>query len=252
MGRLRDEIADLGRDFDQMAQQLQSLVGAQRRLLHDASHELRSPLARLQAAVGLARQQPEHLDEWLNRIEREGTRLDTLVGELLTLSRLEAGIGAQPNDYVDLNDLVGEIADDAKFEAAASGRQVAFSGSGEVIVKARAELLRRAVENVVRNAVKYAPAGTSVNVELGAPDRSRRARLAVSDRGPGIPEGDLSNVFEPFFRGGGADSRAGYGLGLAIARRAVEAHGGSIRAINRDGGGLRVEIELPTDALAAA
>jgi two-component system OmpR family sensor kinase len=251
MGRRRDEIADLGRDFDHMAQQLQSLVGAQRRLLHDVSHELRSPLARLQAAVGLARQQPEHLDDWLTRIEREGARLDSLVGEVLTLSRLEAGLGTQSTDYVDLHDLVGEIADDAGFEAAASGRRVAFTGCGEVIVRARAELLRRAVENVIRNAVKYAPAGSAVDVQLDAPDQSPRARLVVSDRGPGIPDGDLAAVFEPFFRGAGADSRSGYGLGLAIARRAVEAHGGSIRAINREGGGLEVEIELPTGVLAA-
>jgi len=257
MGRRRDEIADLGRDFDHMAQQLQSLVAAQRRLLHDVSHELRSPIARLQAAVGLARQQPEHLDEWLTRIEREGTRLDALVGELLTLSRLEAGIGAQRDDYVDLHDLVGEIADDAQFEAAASGGRVSFTGAGEVIVRARAELLRRAVENVIRNAVKYAPAGSAVDVELAVPDHSRRARLAVSDRGPGIPDGDLAAVFEPFFRSAAtelhsAESRSGYGLGLAIARRAVEAHGGSIRAVNREGGGLRVEIELPIAPLAAA
>ena len=252
MGRRRDEIADLGRDFDHMAQQLQSLVGAQRRLLHDVSHELRSPIARLEAAVGLARQQPEHLDDWLARIEREGARLDALVGELLTLSRLESGIGVQADDYVDLHDLVGEIADDAQFEAAASGRRVAFTSAGEIIVRARAELLRRAVENVIRNAVKYAPAGTVVDVELAAPDHSRRARLTVSDRGPGIPDSDLGAVFEPFFRGAGTDSRSGYGLGLAIARRAVEAHGGSIRAVNREGGGLRVAIELPADGLAPA
>ncbi len=251
MGRRRDEIADLGRDFDHMAQQLQNLVGAQRRLLHDVSHELRSPLARLQAAVGLARQQPDKLEDWLTRIEREGARLDTLVGELLTLSRLEAGIGAQANDYVDLHGLVSEVSDDAQFEAAASGRRVAFTGSGELIVRARTELLRRAVENVIRNAVQHAPAGTAVDVELDQPAQSRCARLVVSDRGPGIPDSDLAAVFEPFFRGAGADSRSGYGLGLAIARRAVEAHGGSIRAVNREGGGLRVEIELPAGALGA-
>lgn len=245
MGGRRDEIADLGQDFDHMAQQLQNLVGAQRRLLHDVSHELRSPVARLQAAVGLARQQPEKLDEWLSRMEREAARLDALVGELLTLSRLEAGIGAPADDYVDLHELIQEIVGDAGFETAESGHRVSFAGANEIVIRARTELLRRAIENVVLNAVKYAPAGTPIDVALERSAPPGFARISVSDRGPGIPEGDLAAVFEPFFRGAGANSRAGYGLGLAIARRAVEAHGGSIRAFNRDGGGLRVEIGLP-------
>ena len=245
MGRRRDEIADLGRDFDRMAQQLQILVGSQRRLLHDVSHELRSPLARLQAAIGLARQQPQKLDASLDRIERESGRLDELVGELLTLSRLEAGMSGAADEEVDLVELVASIADDARFEAEASGRQVQFSGEGAAIVKVRAELLHRAFENVIRNAVKYTRENTTVEVKIerrAAPDR---LIVTVADRGPGIPESDLQAVFEPFFRGETGVATAGFGLGLAIARRAIEAHGGSVRALNRPGGGLRVEIALP-------
>ena len=246
MGLRRDEIADLGRDFDRMAGQLQILVGSQRRLLHDVSHELRSPLARLQAAVGLARQQPEKLEVSLDRIEREAGRLDELVGELLTLSRLEAGMSGAAEEEVDLVELVASIADDARFEAEAHGRRVLFSGAGEVLVKVRAELLHRAFENVIRNAVKYTREGTAVEVRVERRTPPDGLIVTVDDRGPGVPESDLPAIFEPFFRGGAGVKAAGFGLGLAIAQRAIEAHGGSIRALNRPDGGLRVEIVLLT------
>ena len=249
MGQRRDEIADLGRDFDRMTQQLQILVGSQRRLLHDVSHELRSPLARLQAASGLARQQPEKLDASLDRIEREAGRLDELVGELLTLSRLEAGVSGTPTEEVDLVGLVRDVADDARFEAEASGRQVRFSGEGEFVVKARAELLHRAFENVIRNAVKFTREGTVVEVVVAIPAARDRMTVTVADGGPGVPESDLQTVFDPFFRSGTDAKTAGFGLGLAIARRAIEMHGGTIRAMNRDGGGLCVEVVLPTSTL---
>lgn len=245
MGRRRDEIADLGRDFDRMAGQLQILLGSQQRLLHDVSHELRSPLARLQAAIGLARQQPEKLEASLDRIERESGRLDELVGELLTLSRLEAGTSGAADEEIDLVELVQGIADDARFEAEANGRQVEFAGAGEAIVKVRAELLHRAFENVIRNAVKYTREGTTVEVRVERQPTPDRLIVTVNDRGPGVPESDLSAVFEPFFRSGSGVKTAGFGLGLAIARRAIEAHGGNIRALNRPEGGLRVEIVLP-------
>ena len=245
MGRRRDEIADLGRDFDRMAGQLQILVGSQQRLLHDVSHELRSPLARLQAAIGLARQQPEKLEASLDRIERESGRLDELVGELLTLSRLEAGTSGAADEDIDLVELVAGIVDDARFEAEATGRQVRFSGESEAIVRIRAELLHRAFENVIRNAVKYTREGTAVEVQVERRFAPDRLIVTVDDWGPGAPDSDLQAVFEPFFRAGAGVKTAGFGLGLAIARRAVEAHGGSIRALNRPDGGLRVEIVLP-------
>lgn len=246
MARWGDEITDLGRDFDHMAQQLQILLGSQRRLLHDVSHEIRSPLARLHAAIGLARQQPEKLDASLDRIERESGRLNELVGELLTLSRLEAGMSGAADEEVDVVDLVAGIAADAHFEAEATGRQVRFCGEGEFVVKACAELLHRAFENVIRNAVKYTCEGTAVQVQIERRGILNTLIVTISDQGPGVPETDLQTVFEPFFRGGTDTKTAGFGLGLAIARRAIEMYGGTIRAMNRDRGGLCVEVVLPT------
>lgn len=249
MGRRADEIADLGRDFDQMAQRLQQLVASQRRLLHDVSHELRSPLARLQAALGLARQDPERTASMLERIEREANRLDGLVGELLALARLEAGNALPPLERVDLIELVESIVDDARFEARASGRDVSFAGADPVMATARAELLHRAFENVIRNAVKYTREGTAVEVRVGLPGAPASEGapfvLSVADRGPGVPDAELEAIFEPFHRARNGAGERGFGLGLAIARRSIEAHGGRIAARNRDGGGLVVEIELP-------
>jgi two-component system OmpR family sensor kinase len=243
IGSRRDEIADLGRDFDRMAQHLQSVVAAQRRLLHDVSHELRSPLARLQAAVGLARQDPAKMEATLERIERETNRLDAMVGEILTLARLESRTTSAAKEPVDFAHLVASIAEDARFEAEASGRRVSADISGDARVSGDPALLHRAVENVVRNAIKFTAPGTEVAISLAT--AGDRAVLTVSDRGPGVAPEELAKVFEPFYRAAGTADASGFGLGLAIAQRAVEAHGGAIRAANLGGGGLRVEIELP-------
>ncbi|HET7672279.1 MAG TPA: ATP-binding protein [Burkholderiales bacterium] len=241
IGGRRDEIADLGRDFDRMAGQLQSLIVAQRRLLHDVSHELRSPLARLQAAVGLARQDPARTEASLERIEREATRLDRMVGEILTLARLEAGHAGR-RENVDFADLVASIAEDARFEAEARGRRIELQIAGDVHLAGDPAMLHRAVENVVRNALRF---GTAVDISLRAQDG--KALLAVTDNGPGVPPEAIGRIFEPFYRGRPEDG-AGFGLGLAIAQRAVEAHRGNIRASNAGTQGLRVEIELPLAA----
>lgn len=243
MGARRDEIADLGGDFDRMAQQLQKLIGAQRRLLHDVSHELRSPLARLQAAIGLMRQDPSRLEASIERIERETGRVDELVGQLLTLARLEAGSRDLHEEPVDLMELAAAIADDAGFEAESLGRRLHFDGQGEARALVRVEQIQRAFDNVIRNALKFTPDGGDVEVQATTGEGG--FRLRVDDRGPGVAEADLEAIFEPFHRGGNGHASGGFGLGLAIARRAVEAHGGHIRAINRAGGGLRVEIFLP-------
>jgi two-component system OmpR family sensor kinase len=242
LGRHHGEMSELAQDFDSMATQLQQLIGAQRRLLHDVSHELRSPLARLEAAIGLARQQPDRCTEMLERIEQESGRVNVLVGELLTLARLEAGSGQIKRERVDLVELITAIADDAQFEAQAAGRDVVLRAGGEFVAEVGAELLYRAFENVIRNAVKYTAAGSVVEVDVGA--AADALTVQVADRGPGLPIGALEAVFEPFYRLD-ADNAGGFGLGLAIARRALESHGGRIVASPRSGGGLLVSISLP-------
>lgn len=239
-----DELSDLGRDFDRMSAQLRMLMDGQRRLLHDVSHELRSPLARLQAAIGLAHQQPDKAAASLERIERESVRMDKLVGELLTLSRLEASGALPAREDIAIMDMIEEIAGDARFEAEQCNRGIAISGCVVVNVRGAPDLLWRAIENVVRNAIKHSPEGGTVDIEVHA--NVERIEIRVSDRGPGVAQDDLGAIFEPFFRSNAAANNVdGHGLGLAIARRVVDAHGGSIAASNRDGGGLCVTIRLP-------
>lgn len=240
--RRNDELTDLGREFDRMASQLQSLMDGQRRLLHDVSHELRSPLARMQAATGLLRQQPDKTSACIERIERESVRMNLLVGELLTLSRLEAGVAESREERVALDELLADLVEDARFEAESSGRGICFQNGGSVSVMGQSELLRRALENVVRNALHHTPEGSSIQVFLQ--HEGKTALVMVDDEGSGVPEAALQTIFEPFFRAH-PSSGDGHGLGLAIARRIIEAHGGRISALNRPAGGLRVELRLP-------
>ena len=242
MGGRRDELADLGRDFDHMTERLGHLVEGQKRLLHDVSHEMRSPLARLQAAIGLARQQPEHFDETLARIEHEGERMDALVDELLTLSRLQAGVAGELED-VDMQELLEGIVEDARFEGSARQVSVELSVAELPTVRANPALLHRAIENVVRNALHHSPPGSTVRVTGRA--EGRRLRLSIVDQGPGVPAEALEKIFQPFYRGGGKTSGGGYGLGLAIAERVIAAVDGQIRAKIADAGGLVVDIDLP-------
>jgi len=242
MGGRRDEIADLGQDFDRMATQLQAQINAQRRLLHDVSHELRSPLARMQAAIGLGRKNPDSLETTFGRLELESRRLDTLVGELLTLSRLEAGANGHL-ERLDLMELLADIAADAQFEAQSNGRDVHFEGEDEAWSMVQATPIQRAFENVIRNAVKYTAEGTTVQVT--ARSEAGWLEVEVIDQGPGVPAADLPDIFEPFHRGGDSSSVQGFGLGLAIAQRAIKAHQGSIEAHNVSGGGLCMRIRLP-------
>src|SRR5579864_3119061 len=243
--RRHDEIGALGRDFDQMADRLAALVVSERQLLTDVSHELRSPLARLTVAVGLARQRVggEAAADF-DRIEKEVGRLDTLIGQSLTLARIESGVNAGPMEGCDLTSLVEEIAADGDFEARAFGRRVVLLAVDPCIVVGIADLLRSAVENVVRNAIRYTTPGDSVEVLLK--NEGTRARILVRDHGPGIPDAQLRDVFLPFRRVEAPNrSRSdGAGLGLAIADRVVRLHGGTITASNVAGGGLLVEIVL--------
>ena len=239
-----DELADLGRDFDRMSGQLRALMEHQRRLLHDVSHELRSPLARLQAAIGLAHQQPDKLKVSLERIERESVRMDVLVGELLTLARLETGSALPATEMIALAEMVAEIGADAAFEAAAGKIAVQVQASTTAQLRGAPDLLWRAIENVVRNAVKHSAPGGAVEITLD--ERAGQLLVQVADRGPGVDPADLDTIFQPFYRSHpNANNVDGHGLGLAIARRVIDAHGGSIGAANRAGGGLMVSITLP-------
>lgn len=243
-GKAGDELNDLGRDFDRMTARLRSLIDGQTRLLHDVSHELRSPLARLQAAIGLAHQQPEKWSASMERIERESVRMDKLVGELLTLARLEAGAIKASQEEISMADLLEQIADDAHYEAASQNRSVMQEGEADVQVLGQPDLLGRAIENVVRNAIKHSPEGGEVQLQTRALPEASQLVIRVLDRGPGVSPADLDTIFQPFFRSSNA-STEGHGLGLAIAQHVIEAHGGSIKASNRAGGGLCVEMILP-------
>ncbi|BCR04315.1 two-component sensor histidine kinase [Desulfuromonas versatilis] len=244
-----DEIAELARDFDRMAERIGDLVGSQQRLLRDISHELRSPLARLNVALGLARQKAgEAATLSLDRIEREAERLNELIGQLLTLTLLESGAERPAHDPVDLAELAGEVAADADFEARSRNRAVRLSAPAPLVVEGSRELLRRAIENVVRNAVRYTAEGTTVEITVAGRDGS--ALVEVRDQGPGVAEAALEKLFHPFYRAEDARDRqsGGTGIGLAITERAVRLHGGSVRAANVPGGGLRIEIRLPLAA----
>jgi two-component system sensor histidine kinase CpxA len=240
----RDEIGALARDFNQMAERLEASAAAQKRLLADISHELRSPLARINIALGLGRRaETEAIKPCLDRIESDAERLNELIGQLSTLSVLEGG--AKPTRTpVDLAALVRAITDDAAFEAASRGVKVTYSVSGEPVpVSGDAPLLRSAIENVVRNGVRHTARGTAVDVTLTF---ASPPSIAVRDHGPGVPPGELDAIFRPFHRVDTSRDRSlgGVGLGLAIAKSAIEAHGGAVTARNVDGGGLEVVMTL--------
>ncbi|HEY8461494.1 MAG TPA: ATP-binding protein [Blastocatellia bacterium] len=247
MGNRRDELADLGRDFDLMAERIESLVTAQHRLVSDISHELRSPLARLGVALELARQRAgDEAKGPLDRIEREADRLNELIEQLLTLSKLEIGNQSAPNRPVDLEPLVRQIASDADFEARDRNRAARVVASESCVAVGSEELLRRAIENVVRNAARYTAENTEVEISL-ARESTSQAVITVRDHGPGAPESSLADIFRPFYRVADARDRrtGGAGLGLAITERAVKLHGGTVSAYNAPAGGLIVEIKLP-------
>jgi two-component system sensor histidine kinase CpxA len=240
-----DELAELAGEFDRMASRIQALVTSQQQLLADISHELRSPLARLSLALDLARRRldaaaPEHA-----RIEREVQRLDELIERLLTLASLQ-GRHEHPRESIDLQELVRDVARDASFEARAANREVAVSAECAATVRGTRHLLRSAIENVVRNAVRHTAEHTTVAISLACDDAGRVA-VIVRDRGPGVPAEALDRLFDPFFRVDDARDRerGGVGLGLAIARQAMAAHGGTARAENDPAGGLVVRLELP-------
>ena len=249
LGGRRDEIADLARAFDHMAQRLQEIMSSQRRLVGDVSHELRSPLARLQVALGLARQRTEGRGAAeLDRIELEAERLSDLIGQLLSLAKLESGVTVVTCQPVDLAEMLEGVANDADFEARAHNRRVTLSSSEPAVIEGDARLLQSALDNIVRNALRYTADGTSVTLSLAREHAlADHWRITIRDHGPGVPEEMLPLLFEPFVRVGDARDRAsgGYGLGLAIAQRAIRLHAGEVSARNEPDGGLTVIVRLP-------
>ena len=245
-----DEIDALIHDFNHMAERLESLVGAQKLLLRDVSHELRSPLARLSVALELAREDSDpktaaHLD----RIERETERLNLLIGQLLSLSSMEALEKVENFEPLSLKRLIDRMIPDAEYEARQRQCSLTFHSECECRIAGNEELLYRAIENVVRNAIRYTESGSEVEILLkaGTVRGQRQAEIEVSDRGPGIPESQLNAIFRPFYRVDYARSpdTGGFGVGLAIADRAVRLHHGELSAMNRKGGGATIRITLP-------
>jgi two-component system sensor histidine kinase CpxA len=237
----KDEIGELGREFDAMAERIESLVSGEKRMLRDISHELRSPLARMQVALELAKNKTDGKDiAELDRIELETARLDDLIAEILALVRFDASENSIRFETVDLVDLLRTIADDARFE----GAEVVLETNGMENAKgiADAYMIHSALENIVRNALQYTTDKVEINLE-----RNSVYKISIRDFGPGVAEDQLDNLFEPFYRVEGSRYKktGGYGLGLAIARRAIEAHGGEISAHNAKGGGLLIVATIP-------
>lgn len=261
LGRRRDELTSLGTDFDRMAARLELLLKSQGRLLGDISHELRSPLARMTVALDLAEGDAVSVGEiesYLARIRRESELLNELIGQILTINRLEngfpSGSSGAPHRHraftsIDLVPLLEEIADDADFEAQGQNRGVRLTVEKPCHVLGDAPLLRSAIENVVRNAIRYTAENSTVEITLrgGRQNGCDAAHLIVRDHGPGVPEESLTDLFRPFYRVADARDRksGGTGLGLAIAHRAVVLHDGQITANNAPGGGLLIEFSLP-------
>jgi two-component system sensor histidine kinase CpxA len=251
--RRGDELAGLARDFDVMAERIESLVGAQKRLLGDISHELRSPLARLGVALELAREKSDgEIEGELNRIGLEAERLNDLIRQLLNLVRMEDRGERTTTELVDLEQLLREVVSDADFEARAHARSVRIIASVPCSLNGSRMALRSAIENIVRNAVRYTAPASQVEIALHC-DRDGKdggsAVVTVRDHGTGVPEESLGDLFRPFYRVDDSRERrtGGAGLGLAIAERAVRMHGGEMKASNADGGGLMVELRIPLE-----
>jgi two-component system OmpR family sensor kinase len=243
--RRRDELGALARDFDTMADHVRNLIASKEDLLRGMSHELRSPLARLRVAAGLARRPAADVGRQLDRIELEAERLDMLIGQMLQLSALRAVEPTLPRESIELTSLLSDIVEDARLEAGAADKRVEWQPGASLLLDGDHSLIRSAIENVIRNSVRFTPADSAVAVTVAREDA--RALIVIEDRGPGVPEAELDRIFEPFYRVAESRDRdsGGTGLGLAITARIVRLYGGNVRALNRLDGGLRVEVRLP-------
>jgi signal transduction histidine kinase len=243
----RDELGALGREFDSMADRLGSLIAARQRLLRDISHELRSPLARMEMAIGLARQDPGSTAAQLDRVERESERLDQLIGHILEYARLERDPSTLKFEDFDVAELARQIVHDAEFESQSPPDRLRVTSDDTLMMRGDPSVMHSAIDNVVRNALLHGDATQPIEVTLS--NEAEAVRIAVRDHGPGVREEDLPHLFEPFYRAGARDSNhvstEGTGIGLAITQRAAALHGGEVRAQNAEGGGLIVTIAVP-------
>ena len=241
----RDELAVLARDFDAMADQLRANRSAITQLLRDISHELRSPLARMRVALGLARQPAADLSRQLDRLEREIERLDSLISQVLKLAKLHGTDAPFTREAFDLDEVIEEVVRDATFEGAAKKCKINLRGRARMSVNGNRDLVRSAIENVLRNAVRYSP--QDAPVEVSVEHDSSGLVMSIRDRGPGVPPADLERIFEPFYRVAESRDRdsGGEGIGLAITAQVMKAHGGKATAADNPGGGLEVRLNLP-------
>jgi two-component system, OmpR family, sensor kinase len=239
-----DEFAELGAAFDLMALRLNSMIKSQSNMLHHVSHELRSPLARIQMAVGLVMQNPKKVQSSLQRVELEAVRMEKMIAELLEIFRLESGMQKLQKTDVDLKGLLAGIVGDVQFEKQDARIHLDMPDS-VILIHGQLELLQRAIENVVRNAVKYGPLLGEVSIELQRSERTGEVIIEVQDQGSGVEQQELEQIFKPFIRGRSASQIDGHGIGLAMTKHIVEAHGGYVKAANLTPVGFMVRIHLP-------
>ena len=244
MGRRRDELGLLGRDFDSMAEKLQRAALQQTELSRNISHELRSPLARIRVAVELARRSAGDLPEF-ERLDLESERLDALIGQILSYNKLETD-EEKEKATIDLSDVLKEVQENVNYEYGAERVLVSPAAKAVSPVRGYHGALMSALENIVRNAVRHSPDDEPVNILLSS--TGNEISIDIEDKGTGVAEEDLGRLFDPIFRtrqSAEQDSNGGTGLGLAIAERAVQLHNGRIEARNSENGGLIVSIRLP-------
>lgn len=247
-GHNKDEIAELSNDFDRMAEQLETLITSKERLLQDISHELRSPLARLNIAIELGKNKTRQLaDPEFNRMALESSRLNELIGEILEFARLEKSTTDLDIKKVNLNGLLSDIVKDANYEFEKESVHIEMQEVAPCELFIDKRLIRRAIENIVRNASHYSPKDKLVVISTHLSENNNQILIDIKDKGPGVPEDQLETIFNPFYRVDTSRTKktGGYGLGLAIAARAVALHHGTIAAINNPDGGLMVQITLP-------
>lgn len=248
MGQRQDALADLARDFDVMTERVAESLATQRQLMRDVSHELRSPLARLQALVSVAEQRgdPSNSD-FLQRLEGELERLDLLIGDILSFSKLQTQ-ETVTRTRTDIVDLLRTIVDDAGIETEANQKPITLNSPEQLVIEVDHWLMQSAIENIVRNALRHTKENTAVAISVN--ESAGEATITVDDHGPGVPESALEAMFLPFYRieDGRPTHTGSGGIGLAIAARAAALHGGVITAQNRDSGGLRVTLSVPLQA----